>query len=221
MAEKNVPHIILAADEGRKDPFNWIYDDPMGLCSKDLQLNIVHIVKDDKDRAKGLEVLKKFDTDAQRLFKDRFVIHTKLIVSKEGIGPALVEYSNDLKPKLLVIGASGSGLFKLHILGSVSDYVQHHCQCPVVIVKTTHKGEGKRTQPLQVAVAVDHNVHSDHAVEWVLTETNMPKKINISSFTCCEKSYRETRSTKIFSVLQTQMRRKQKRVYNEKWVSLF
>jgi nucleotide-binding universal stress UspA family protein len=51
-------------------------------------------------------------------------------------GPAakvLIDESKDAD--LLVVGSRGRGGFSGLLLGSVSQYVAHHCSCPVVIVR--------------------------------------------------------------------------------------
>jgi len=53
-------------------------------------------------------------------------------------GPAakmLIDESKDAD--LLVVGSRGRGGFSGLLLGSVSQYVAHHCSCPVVIVRST------------------------------------------------------------------------------------
>jgi nucleotide-binding universal stress UspA family protein len=42
---------------------------------------------------------------------------------------------------VLVLGTRGMGTFKRAFLGSVSDYLVHHCTCPVIIVHYEKNGE--------------------------------------------------------------------------------
>lgn len=37
--------------------------------------------------------------------------------------------------QLVVVGSRGQGAVRRTLLGSVSDYLVHHCHCPVLIVK--------------------------------------------------------------------------------------
>ncbi|KAL3853727.1 hypothetical protein ACJMK2_017244 [Sinanodonta woodiana] len=50
-------------------------------------------------------------------------------------GEEIVKMAESNKVSLIVMGTRGLGKIRRTILGSVSDYVLHHAQCPVVIVR--------------------------------------------------------------------------------------
>ncbi|KAL1915867.1 uncharacterized protein VTP21DRAFT_6255 [Calcarisporiella thermophila] len=51
----------------------------------------------------------------------------------------IANYVEKSRADLLVMGSRDLSVWKRYFLGSFSDYVQHHCHCPVVIVKDTEK----------------------------------------------------------------------------------
>lgn len=53
-------------------------------------------------------------------------------------GHAIVATATEVGPDLIVIGASGKGLFRRLFTGSISDYVVHHAPCPVLVVRHDH-----------------------------------------------------------------------------------
>lgn len=48
----------------------------------------------------------------------------------------LVRKAQELKASAVILGSRGLGAFKRAFLGSVSDYVVHHCPAPVIVVKS-------------------------------------------------------------------------------------
>ncbi|CAG8614630.1 5040_t:CDS:2, partial [Dentiscutata heterogama] len=51
----------------------------------------------------------------------------------------IVRKVSELKASALIVGSRGLGALKRIFLGSVSDYCSHHCDCTVIIVKTTEQ----------------------------------------------------------------------------------
>ncbi|KAI0221445.1 hypothetical protein LSAT2_027201 [Lamellibrachia satsuma] len=49
-------------------------------------------------------------------------------------GPVIVSAAADTKARMIVVGSRGVGTIRRTLLGSVSDYVIHHCDIPVVVV---------------------------------------------------------------------------------------
>lgn len=47
----------------------------------------------------------------------------------------IIEISQNNKTDLIVMGSRGLGVIKGILVGSVSSYVVHHAQCPVMVVK--------------------------------------------------------------------------------------
>ena len=50
-------------------------------------------------------------------------------------GEAIVRTANEKKVDLIVCGCRGLGTIRRTIIGSVSDYIVHHCDVPVVICR--------------------------------------------------------------------------------------
>lgn len=51
------------------------------------------------------------------------------------VGDIIKKYTDEISPDMLVIGSSNKEGIQKFILGSVSDYCLHHCECPVTIIK--------------------------------------------------------------------------------------
>ena len=50
-------------------------------------------------------------------------------------GPTIVRAVKELEADIVVMGNSGKGALSSFVTGSVSQYVMHHVECPVTIVK--------------------------------------------------------------------------------------
>ncbi|KAJ3072564.1 hypothetical protein HDU98_003392 [Podochytrium sp. JEL0797] len=87
-----------------------------------------------------LEVLKKYS----ELVEDKKVSYKAISL----VGPvkeSLVEKVHELRPTILICGSRGAGLISRSLLGSTSDYMARHCDCPVLIVKPSAE-ESKATK---------------------------------------------------------------------------
>jgi nucleotide-binding universal stress UspA family protein len=80
---------------------------------------------------------------------------------------ALIEASKDAE--LIVVGARGLGGFTRLLLGSVSQKVLHHAQCPVAVIRA---GEEPNTEgaPERIVVGIDGSATADAALRWALDE---------------------------------------------------
>uniref|UniRef100_A0A1D1XNI4 Universal stress protein A-like protein n=1 Tax=Anthurium amnicola TaxID=1678845 RepID=A0A1D1XNI4_9ARAE len=85
---------------------------------------------EDQYRSNSHSLLKDF---AGKLKTQGF--ECKAIAMRGDARDELVRKVDEVKADALVIGSRGLGVFKRTILGSVSDYCSHHCNCTVVIVK--------------------------------------------------------------------------------------
>ncbi|KAJ3268846.1 hypothetical protein HDV01_002165 [Terramyces sp. JEL0728] len=63
-------------------------------------------------------------------------IHTKAIALKGEARSELVDTINSLKPSMVVLGSRGLSNIATTLMGSVSNYLLHHCECPVLILPT-------------------------------------------------------------------------------------
>ncbi|KAK7476035.1 hypothetical protein BaRGS_00032742 [Batillaria attramentaria] len=50
-------------------------------------------------------------------------------------GEGIASEAKNTDAELVVVGSRGMGAVRRTLLGSVSDYLVHHCQCPVLVVK--------------------------------------------------------------------------------------
>jgi len=47
----------------------------------------------------------------------------------------LTELASEVRADLVIIGSRGLGTIKKMIMGSVSDYIVHNCECPVIVAR--------------------------------------------------------------------------------------
>jgi len=169
--------IVLAVNDDQRSiqGFNWLRDCPLGFWTPEVQLDIVHVVKEDRDKVKGLELLKTYDVLAKTTFAENLVVKTKLLQCQDGPGVGIRDYTKELNPKLLVLSSSNSSSLKHRLLGGVADYCTRFCSCPVVVVKKDRRADIKtnREKIIHVAIAVDTKGPSDSAVNWFLNSANL------------------------------------------------
>jgi nucleotide-binding universal stress UspA family protein len=85
----------------------------------------------DQPRQEALELLERFTSEL--VPKDPAVeIHTSV---EEGRNPAKALIERSKEADLLVVGSRGHGGFVGMLLGSVSQHVVAHAECPVVVVR--------------------------------------------------------------------------------------
>jgi len=174
--EDLLSRVVLAIDDDQQrsiNAFNWLRDDPLGMLDVEVQLDVVHVVKEDKEKARGLEVLKSYELWSKTTFPEKFVDKTKLLQSKEGAGPALRDFTKEINPKLLVLAASNSNTLKHRLVGGVVEYCERFCVCPVVVIKKDRRMDIKKEKVVQIAVCVAPTGPSDNAVNWFLTSANL------------------------------------------------
>jgi nucleotide-binding universal stress UspA family protein len=51
----------------------------------------------------------------------------------------IIRKTKELGASVLIMGSRGLGAIKRTLIGSVSDFCVHHCECPVIIVKHESK----------------------------------------------------------------------------------
>jgi len=62
-------------------------------------------------------------------------ITVQVTVVKGDAKVKLTELSTDLHADLVIIGSRGLGPIKKMLMGSVSDYIVHNCECPVIVAR--------------------------------------------------------------------------------------
>lgn len=62
-------------------------------------------------------------------------IRVKTILEKGPAGPVIVAKAKSEETDLVLIGSRGLGNVSSLLIGSVSNYVIHHAECPVLIIK--------------------------------------------------------------------------------------
>jgi len=169
--------IVLAVNDDQRSihAFNWLRDDPLGMWTEEVQLEIIHVVKDDREKGKGLGILKTYDLWSKTTFPENLVVKTKLIQSKDGAGVGIRDYTREVNPKLLVLASSNSTSLKHRLIGGVTDYCTRFCTCPVIVIKKDRRADIKtnREKLINAAIAVDTTGPSDNSVNWFLSTTNL------------------------------------------------
>jgi nucleotide-binding universal stress UspA family protein len=67
---------------------------------------------------------------------ERFGVRVEFLVWEGAPGPAIVEASGAERVDMVVVGTRGRSRVERMVLGSVSDHVVRHADCPVLVVRS-------------------------------------------------------------------------------------
>ena len=102
---------------------------------------------------------KKIIRNAEELFREAGVPVESKIVTHEDPAEFLLELVKGKDCSLVIIGNRADTQSERHSLGSVTEKIARHAECPVLIVKKKPKVE-------KLLVAVDGSKHADKALEY-------------------------------------------------------
>jgi len=188
--------IVICLEKNRdckenKNAYFFVEQDQLGICGPDITLVLMSVANTPEDAEGCGRTLRDFEILAEMPHNSKrwSEVYTKVIPNDgRGIGHTIKAWANQMQPRLLVLGChkeKSTSMLKRWTLGSVSDFVQQHAQCPVLIVKADHlpgdkiekkRKEGEPEAPpksLHVAIACEYNDHSRHAVDWLLSNGNL------------------------------------------------
>ncbi|KAK2168601.1 hypothetical protein NP493_1170g00017 [Ridgeia piscesae] len=87
--------------------------------------------------AKEKEKVRELEERYATKLRERKIPGRIKAVFHDRAGEMIAQTAAEEKVSLVVIGTRGMGKLRRTILGSVSDYVVHHCHCPVVVCRST------------------------------------------------------------------------------------
>lgn len=108
-----------------------------------------------------LDAGKKIIRNAEDMFREAGVEVDARLVKYEDPAEFILELVKDEKYDLVVIGNRAETQSELHSLGSVTEKVARHAECPVLIVKKKPKVE-------KLLAAVDGSTHAEKALEYAV-----------------------------------------------------
>jgi nucleotide-binding universal stress UspA family protein len=113
-----------------------------------------------------LEAGKKIIRNAEDLFREAKIDVDARLVTFEDPAEYVLEVVKDEGYDLVVIGNRAEHEAERHSLGSITEKVARHAECPVLIVKQKPKAKLKK-----ILVAVDGSKHADKALEYAVRLT--------------------------------------------------
>ena len=78
---------------------------------------------------------KYVDTVKQKASETKISVRTDVVISSTSVVKAIVEYAEEKKMDLIVIGSRGMSGIKRMLLGSIASGVVTYADCPVLVVK--------------------------------------------------------------------------------------
>nr|WP_306798697.1 universal stress protein [Oceanobacillus saliphilus] len=136
-------NILLATDgseHSKRALENAIH---IAKCTTGSKVDVVYVIDASKAKSDVINNWNSFDVNdsrmkqlknAERLAKDAGVSYEIKILHGEP-GPTIVEYANENKTDVVIIGSRGLNGLQEFMLGSVSHKVAKRANCPVLIVK--------------------------------------------------------------------------------------
>lgn len=112
-------------------------------CSDGAKMEIIYVVDPNRAKSETLsnwnsgdidDTRKKRVVEVEKMAKEAGVSYEIHILNGEP-GPTIVEYANNNKADVVIIGSRGLNALQEFVLGSVSHKVAKRANCPVLIVK--------------------------------------------------------------------------------------
>lgn len=108
-----------------------------------------------------LQTGKKILRNAEELFKEAGIPIAAKLVTHEDPAEFVLEFIKDEKFDLVVIGNRAETQSERHSLGSVTEKVARHAECPVLIVK-------EKLNVVKILTAVDGSKYADKALDYAI-----------------------------------------------------
>ena len=108
-----------------------------------------------------LQAGKKILRNAEELFREAGISVDAKLVTHEDPAEFILELTKDTTCNLVVIGNRADTQSERHSLGSVTEKVARHAECPVLIVK-------EKLQLEKILTAVDGSTYADKALEYAV-----------------------------------------------------
>jgi nucleotide-binding universal stress UspA family protein len=165
--QRNTRNLLLAIDgsEHADSAIQFVCEMPL---PKNCQINIISVLV--PRNAQYHVVLEKvLERAKEKLQKhNNILVHSKLLTGYPA--EQIIEFIEESKPDLAVLGARGLRSTLSILLGGVAQQVVEYASCPVLIVRSPFRN-------LQNAlIAIDGSAHSNYALEY-LQNCPLPKDV--------------------------------------------
>jgi nucleotide-binding universal stress UspA family protein len=82
------------------------------------------------------EAMQKFLDEILKIAEESSVeVKTQIIEESESVIQAILEYAENERADLIIVGTRGNSKFKKLLLGSITEGVVTYAHCPVLVVK--------------------------------------------------------------------------------------